>query len=160
MLFAIRSNRYVELYFLKSFATLSSLYIIHLSNIEASDVFRFSLYSYFSHFSIINLDAFHSLLQKFLYPSILFKSKFISLPVEAIAQKLNLRASAPYSFIPSGKSLFVFFIMFIFCFSLIKLAVLFSISLSKVIPSITSIGSITLPIDLDIFLPSESLTSP
>ena len=84
----------------------------------------------------------------------------MSLPVEAIAQKLNLNASAPYSFIPFGKSLFVFLTTFALCLSLIRLSVLFSISLSKDIPSMTSIGSITLPIDFDIFLPSESLTRP
>ena len=102
-------------------------------------------------FIIINRAAFHSLLQKFLYPSILFKSKRTSLPVVAIDAKVKRNASVPNSGIPDGYSFFVSLVMNGSCLGFINPSVLFLISESKSIPSIKSIGSRILPLDLDIF---------
>ena len=99
----------------------------------------------------MNLEAFHNLLQKFLYPSTRLRSKFISLLPDAREVKVSLKASVPYGEIPNGNSFLVVFFIFSFRFGTMRFSVLLSISFSKAIPSITSIGSIILPFDLDIF---------
>ena len=105
-------------------------------------------------------EAFHSLLQKFLYPSTRLRSNLISRPNEARAVKVNLIASVPKDGIPLGNSFWVCFFIFSANFGCIMPWVLLSRRSSRPIPSIRSIGSRTLPLDLLIFWPLPSLMSP
>ncbi|SKO27236.1 Uncharacterised protein [Mycobacteroides abscessus subsp. massiliense] len=63
-------------------------------------------------------------------------------------------ASAPMLGMPSGKSFFVASSTFGAVSGLRRPVVRFTSSFSKSMPSIKSTGSMTLPSDLDIFLPS------
>ena len=120
-----------------------------------------------------NLVAFQSLLQNFLYPSILPTSKLISRPAHqltavcAVAEDLppevklhrpNLKASVPHWGIPLGKIFFCPSSALIISFSG-RLPVRRSLcNFSRVAPSMTSMGSMTFPRDFDIFLPKASRT--
>lgn len=52
-----------------------------------------------------NLTAFHNLLQNCLYPTTRLISRFTSRPCTVYASNPNLKASAPHSGMPSGKSI-------------------------------------------------------
>lgn len=71
----------------------------------------------------------------------------------------NLNASDPHYDIPCGNSCFSFFTD-LSCYPFGKLlSLILFINTYKLVPSITYKGSITLPLDFDILLPSESQTS-
>ena len=84
----------------------------------------------------------------------------MSRPNEASAAKVNLKASVPNEGIPSGNSPWVCFLIFAAIFGCIMPWVLLTNKSSKLMPSIRSIGSKTLPLDLDIFCPCPSLIRP
>ncbi len=87
-------------------------------------------------------------------------SNLISRPGEASEANVKRSASVPNAGMPSGNSLRVRFSIFSASFGFINPVVRFFTSSSMPIPSIRSIGSSTLPLDLDIFCPSASRISP
>ena len=84
----------------------------------------------------------------------------MSRPVEASAARVKRRASVPCGSIPSGNCFSVRLAIFSANCGCIILPVRFSNSSGSEIPSIMSSGSITLPLDLDIFCPSSSRIRP
>ncbi len=84
----------------------------------------------------------------------------MSRPGLASEAKVKRSASVPKAGMPSGNSLRVFFSMLCACFGFIRPKVRFLTSSSSEMPSIRSIGSSTLPLDLLIFWPSASRIRP
>ncbi len=87
-------------------------------------------------------------------------SNLMSRPGLARLAKVKRSASTPNAGMPSGNSLRVFLAMLSACFGFIRPVVRFSISASSPMPSMRSIGSSTLPLDLLIFWPSASRIRP
>ena len=87
-------------------------------------------------------------------------SNLMSRPGEASEAKVKRSASVPKAGMPSGNSLRVRFSIFSASFGFIRPVVRFFTSSSRPMPSIRSIGSSTLPLDLDIFWPSASRIRP
>ena len=104
--------------------------------------------------------AFQILLQKLRLPSMRLRSKLISRPVLAKEVKVKRSASVPNAGIPSANSLRVAFSIFCASLGFIRPVVRLATRVSKSMPSIKSIGSSTLPLDLDIFCPCPSRTKP
>ena len=95
--------------------------------------------------------AFQILLQKFLLPEIRSVDKTTSRPVVACDANVKRNASVPKDGIPSGNCLRVDFSILAAIFGCINPLVRLVTRVSKSIPSIISMGSKTLPFDLDIF---------
>ncbi len=87
-------------------------------------------------------------------------SNLMSRPGEANDAKVKRSASVPKAGMPAGNSLRVRFSICSACFGFIRPVVRFLSKSSSVMPSIRSIGSSTLPLDLDIFCPSASRIRP
>lgn len=112
-----------------------------------------------SSLGLTNLQLCQILLQNCLKEIILLMFKLILLLCTIYESKPNLRASEPHTGIPSANSCFSLRID-ASCSPLGRLLLLtLLIRLQSCVPSIISSGSITLPLDLDILLPSESHTS-
>ena len=84
----------------------------------------------------------------------------MSRPWVASTAMVKRNASAPNAGMPSGNSRRVAFSIFAASRGFIRPVVRLASSASRVMPSIRSSGSSTLPLDLDIFCPSLSRTRP
>jgi hypothetical protein len=87
-------------------------------------------------------------------------SNLMSRPGLARLAKVKRNASVPKAGMPSGNSLRVRFSICSACLGFIRPVVRFFTRSSMPMPSIKSIGSSTLPLDLDIFWPSASRIRP